>query len=178
VELDEPCDRQTLYRVAYYQKAVLVCVLVSLLAVGAPFLLPEEAILGAYVALLVASVISTVFVFLLAAKLYGTGAGVFFGLLTLIPYLGLLVLLAINGKATSVLKAHGIRVGLLGANLSVFADEQTDRVTRGESNQSQVTEQAPIRETSRQNEQEVCYLCGARLEAHELKSRICDACQE
>jgi len=55
---------------------------------------------------------------MLATKLYSTVLGVFLGLLTLIPILGFLVLLTVNGKATRMLKKYDISVGLLGANLS------------------------------------------------------------
>lgn len=46
------------------------------------------------------------------------GLGIVLGILTLIPCIGLIVLLVINGKATGVLRENGIGVGLLGANLS------------------------------------------------------------
>jgi hypothetical protein len=39
-------------------------------------------------------------------------------ILTIIPLIGLIVLLVINSKATSALRAAGVRVGLLGANLN------------------------------------------------------------
>lgn len=39
-------------------------------------------------------------------------------ILTLIPCIGLIVLLIINGKATSILKQNDVRVGLIGANMS------------------------------------------------------------
>jgi hypothetical protein len=39
-------------------------------------------------------------------------------ILTIIPLVGLIVLLVINSKATSALRASGVRVGFLGANLS------------------------------------------------------------
>jgi hypothetical protein len=35
-------------------------------------------------------------------------------------------LLTINGKATTILRQNGLRVGLLGAKLSQFAAEQPD----------------------------------------------------
>jgi hypothetical protein len=41
---------------------------------------------------------------------------VLYGLLMLIPLISLLVLLRVNARATAILKAHGIRVGLGGAN--------------------------------------------------------------
>jgi hypothetical protein len=62
------------------------------------------------------SVTAAVFVFMLALSLYSTGAGIVLGILTLIPVVGLIVLLVINGKATNVLRRHGIRVGLMGAD--------------------------------------------------------------
>lgn len=39
-------------------------------------------------------------------------------ILTIIPLVGLIILLVINSKATSALRAAGVRVGLLGANLN------------------------------------------------------------
>jgi len=56
-----------------------------------------------------------VFVFLLATKLYGTALGVLLGILTIIPLVGLIILLIVNAKAIKILRAAGIDVGLLGA---------------------------------------------------------------
>ena len=64
------------------------------------------------------SVTAAVFVFMLALALYNTGAGVVLGILTLVPLVGLIVLLIINGKATNTLRHHGIHVGLMGARAS------------------------------------------------------------
>jgi hypothetical protein len=64
-----------------------------------------------------ASLAGAIFVFLLATKLYGTGGGIALGILTLVPLLGLIILLIINGKATGILKKHGILVGFLGAKV-------------------------------------------------------------
>ena len=69
-------------------------------------------------AYLVTSLAATVFVFMLAMKLYSTGMGIFLGILSLIPCLGLLILLMVNSKATTALKESGIKVGFLGAKLS------------------------------------------------------------
>jgi hypothetical protein len=82
------------------------------------FAVPAE--LGFIIGLgvLVVGLVGTVFVFLLAIKVYNTGVGVLLGILTLVPCIGLFVLLVVNGKATGVLKQNGIKVGLLGANLS------------------------------------------------------------
>lgn len=54
-------------------------------------------------------------VVLLAMKVYHPLVGIILGFMAFIPCLGLLVLLLINGKATTILKQNGVRVGLLGA---------------------------------------------------------------
>ena len=68
--------------------------------------------------ILVVGIVGTVFVFRLAIRVYSTGVGILLGVLTLIPCISLIVLLVVNGKATAILKQNGIKVGLLGANLS------------------------------------------------------------
>jgi hypothetical protein len=110
--------REELRQVATYQKGVLLCILIQLVAIVAQVFVPPEIRLLVSLASLVVGLAATVFVFLLAIKVYSTGLGVLLGILTLIPCVGLLMLLFVNGKATSVLKQNGIRVGLLGANLS------------------------------------------------------------
>ncbi|MDB4730325.1 hypothetical protein OAF38_00940 [bacterium] len=55
---------------------------------------------------------------MLATQVYSTGVAILMGILTLLPCFGLLVLLIINGKATSILRANNIKVGLLGADMS------------------------------------------------------------
>ncbi len=111
-------SRDDLRAVATFQKGIIVCILVYLVAVGAQFGIPPQLrpILG--LGLLVLGVVSTVFVFRLAMRIYSTGVGVLLGILTLVPCVGLIVLLIVNSKATGVLKENGIKVGLLGANLS------------------------------------------------------------
>ena len=65
-----------------------------------------------------AVITGAVFVFMLSLAIYSTAVGILLGILTLIPLLGLLVLLMVNGKATTLLRQHGIRVGLMGADPS------------------------------------------------------------
>ena len=50
-------------------------------------------------------------------QLYGKSPGIVFGILTLVPLVGLIVLLVVNAKATSVLRENGLEVGLLGAKV-------------------------------------------------------------
>ncbi len=111
-------SREDLKAVAKYQKGILVCILIYLVAVICQFVIPESLrpILG--MGVLAVGLVGTVFVFLLAIKVYSTGVGILLGVLALVPCVGLIVLLVINGKATGILKQNGIPVGLLGADLT------------------------------------------------------------
>jgi len=94
---------------------IIILILIYLIALAAYFLLPLEVRSNMSIGLLVVGIVATVFVFMLAIKLHRTGVGVLLGILTLIPVVGLIVLLVINRKATAVLRAHGVAVGFLGA---------------------------------------------------------------
>jgi hypothetical protein len=116
-----PSDLRT---VAISQKAVIFCILgnlatiplrIALEQMPATTALPGFLILLAFY--LAVGITATVFVFMMAVRVYGTGAGVALGILTLVPCVGLITLVIINQKATGVLQQHGIRVGFLGANM-------------------------------------------------------------
>ena len=66
--------------------------------------------------------VAMVFAFALSLKVYSTTTGILLAMLTLVPCLGLFVLLVVNGRATAVLRQNGHKVGLLGAHLSEFKD--------------------------------------------------------
>jgi hypothetical protein len=110
--------------IALRQRAVMYCILAYLLLVVCQFALPPGLrwILG--LAALAVSVAAAVFVFMLALAVYNTGTGVVLGILTLIPIVGLIVLLVINSRATNILRRHGIRVGLMGADPSTIPPGQ------------------------------------------------------
>ena len=110
--------REDLRRVAKYQRGILLCILIYFVALIGQFALPPgmRPLLG--VGVLLVMLVSTVFVFLLATKLYGTVSGVLLGILTMIPLIGLIMLLILNGKATGILQQNKIKVGLLGADPS------------------------------------------------------------
>lgn len=110
--------RDDLRSVAQSQKGILVCILIYLVAVFGQFAFPPEVRPIVGIGVLLVGLVGAVFVFMLAIKVYGTGLGVVLGILSLIPCVGLLVLLIVNGKATGVLQQNGIKVGLLGANMS------------------------------------------------------------
>ena len=115
----ESSPREDLRKVATYQRGVLVCLLLQMATFAGLFMAPPALTGLVYAVYVLSGIAATVFVFLLALRVYGgAAAGVFLGLLTLVPCIGLLVLLITNSKATGILKQNGIRVGLLGANLS------------------------------------------------------------
>jgi len=109
---------ESLRKVAQYQKGILVCILIQLLAVAPRLFAPPEMQILLSVGLVIVLIAGTIFVFLLAVNVYSTAMGVVMGIIALIPCIGLLALLAVNGKATTVLRNNGIKVGLLGADLS------------------------------------------------------------
>ena len=109
--------REDLRSVARYQKGVIVCILIYLLAMLCQFAIPPELRMFLGIGVMFVGLTGAVFAFLLAIKTHGTGQGILLGILCLVPCVGLLVLLIINSKATSVLKQNGIKVGLLGADL-------------------------------------------------------------
>jgi uncharacterized membrane protein len=107
--------------VAVYQKGILICILIYLLAViGQLFAVQPGLRLVLGLVVLAAGLAGLVFVFLLSTKVYSTGVGILLAILTLVPCLGLIVLLIVNGKATNILRQNGHKVGLLGASLSKF----------------------------------------------------------
>jgi hypothetical protein len=111
-----PPARTDLRTIAVRQKAVMYCILgyfgCGVLSMVTP--MPIKVIFS--LGLLASMVTGAVFVFMLSIALYNTGAGIVLGILTLIPLIGLIILLVINGRATSVLREHGIKVGLMGAD--------------------------------------------------------------
>ncbi len=125
-EPSQRLSREELRTIAKRQKALLFCILVNLLCtalfgvaaymrgVGHPRFtgLMVLGVMGLFLASIVAAV---VLVLLLAVQVHGVGVGVLLGMLTLSPCMGLIVLLVVNQVATTKLKAHGIKVGFMGA---------------------------------------------------------------
>ena len=114
---------EDLRAVARYQRGIMICILLQIVSVILVIAIPKNdtlAPLSLLISLgsLVVGVFATVFIFMLATKVYSTVVGVLLGVLTLIPCLGLIVLLSVNAKATGILRKNGIKVGLLGANVA------------------------------------------------------------
>jgi hypothetical protein len=117
-----PADLRT---IAWYQRILIPCMLGQLfLWVGYIGLFvtgfgPDD---GEDLLLLVMGVsgllhlAGAVFVLLLGAKVNGPVLGIFLGLLALVPCFGLVMMVVASVQASGVLTAHGVRVGLFGAN--------------------------------------------------------------
>jgi hypothetical protein len=108
--------------VALYQKLILLGLLVQVIAILTQFALSDGMRQVLLYALIPVALTTTVFAFLLAVQVYGTGLGALLGVLALLPGAGLIVVVIINLKATSVLGAYGYQVGMLGVPLSEFND--------------------------------------------------------
>ncbi len=67
--------------------------------------------------------VGAVFVFLTSWELRGAFVAVVFAMATVVPCMGLLVIVLASGYATAELRKNGVRVGLFGAS----ADEIRDR---------------------------------------------------
>ena len=110
--------RNDIREIAVRQRVVMLCILGYIACVILQFVVPGPLKLVVALAGAAFSITGAVFVFMLAVAIYSTGLGVVLGILTLIPIIGLIVLLIVNAKATTILRAHGIKVGLLGADKS------------------------------------------------------------
>lgn len=118
--------REDLRKVAQYQKGIIYCILANLIlfvvniAAGqagdqGTVMFLGLAIIGVY---LIVAIAQLAFIVLLATQVYNLGLGILFGVLSFVPCLGLVLLLVVNQKATGVLQQNGIKVGLMGANMS------------------------------------------------------------
>jgi hypothetical protein len=117
--------------IAMYQRYLILCILVQILSyivyvITAIALRPDiknpggaVAIIGILlVVLMIAGLAATVFAFLLTMKLSNVGLAILVLVLTLVPCVGLIALLTINGIATNRLRNNGVSVGFLGADIS------------------------------------------------------------
>ena len=113
-----PAPRNDLRVIANRQRSIMLCILAYIILIVLQFALPPALRLFLGIAVLAVAITAAVYVFMLAMALYNTAAGIVLGILTLVPLVGLIVLLVINGKATTILRSHGIKVGLMGADMN------------------------------------------------------------
>jgi len=117
--------------IAVSQKYLIICVLIQIVAyiglIGATASSPKSPGGPALVATLlfslmfwVSAIAGMVFACMLANKVYNLAVAIVVVILSLIPCVGLLTLLMVNGKATQILRDKGYHVGFLGTDLSDF----------------------------------------------------------
>ena len=101
-------SREGLRIIAIYQKWLLFCLLIYIVAIISFGVLLEEN-WGKYrLVILVLQLVATALTSWLAMRIFGTGYGLIVGLLTLIPILGLIVMFIISRKVTNILRSHEI----------------------------------------------------------------------
>ena len=65
--------------------------------------------------------VASILIILLAANVYNSIlVGIILGIICITPLFGILILLVISQQATRLLKRNGIKVGLIGADMSQF----------------------------------------------------------
>ena len=97
--------------VASRQKNIIWMIPISIVGIFVPF------------ASIVTGIIMVYFIYMLAVAVRSSYAWVY-AILAFIPLLSLIGLLHINSKATKVLQANGLRVGLMGTRMEDFDNYQ------------------------------------------------------
>ncbi len=110
--------RSGLRDIARCQKGIILCIPAYLAAVSLWGAAPPSHKALALVAIVAVGLVAAALVFAMAAKLDGIPYAIFILVLSVIPGVNLCALLMVNGQATRMLKANGVKVGLLGANSS------------------------------------------------------------
>ncbi len=110
--------REELRRIAVYQKGVETCLAAYVVLLAGQVLAPPDYQVFPGVGAIVVAIAGTVVGCLLAIRTCGTGVGIVFGLLSLVPCFGLIMLFHLSNDARVILKENGIKVGLFGARLS------------------------------------------------------------
>jgi hypothetical protein len=96
------------------------CIVLYIGAIIAQFVFPSQFRIYIGIGILVLGLAALVSVVILAIRVYNPVTGIIFGIGTIIPCVGLLILLVVNNKATTILRQNGCHVGFFGANLSEF----------------------------------------------------------
>jgi hypothetical protein len=141
-EFGQPDERSAdeLKRIIRYQRWLIAVVLAQLalwlgfiaLTVMGRGRLNDSAMSFPVVLTFILGAVGGIFVFLLSWELRGAFAAVTFGLATVIPCMGLIILTLVNGYASTELKKHGVRVGIFGASAAdvderaSFYDDEED----------------------------------------------------
>ena len=102
---------------AWYQRAFIICFLCDV--VGMVMLFNARPVLLNVIAtasfVLAASVAGAICVFMLSVRVFGPRIGGILGVLAIVPVFGVVPLLFLNWKATTMISQQGRHVGLMGA---------------------------------------------------------------
>lgn len=98
----------------------LLCVGLNVVLTNTPFALYSQLAIFAFAICVVC------FCSILAFELFGKASASVLTILSLIPLLNLIAFLIVNTRANKILKSHGLRVGLIGANLSEIDSKAID----------------------------------------------------
>ena len=130
---DEGKDKYDYRRVASAQRLLLIAILLKLLILatymGIPVVMDDQAVIRAVITVLriaeiLINIFSIVCLFRLALSLRWGGCSVaLLAIGVFVPLLGLILLFIVNGKASTILQQSGYRVGLLGANMRQFNND-------------------------------------------------------
>lgn len=121
MEAAPACDQSDLRRIAKLQRVVVGCIWMYVLLLGTGLLTHWGFVRKAWmsgwggVATVMIGAIAVVPVFLLIRQLNGGWRWIVLCPMTIVPPLGLLVLLTANNVATRTLREHGVEVGWFGA---------------------------------------------------------------
>lgn len=93
-----------------------MCILAQICCIG--FNVCTGGALGLIVDILNIAVMvaSAILIGIAATRLWAKGAGIILGVVSIVPLVGLVILLVVNGAITRTLKRHGIKVGVMGAD--------------------------------------------------------------
>lgn len=112
-------DRDKLRRVAKYQQWVIYSILANI-GINVASMAARGQDLVVVLAIATVAIVILLFIIasigLLANELMGIGLAIVCGILMVVPCISLITLLVVNGKATTFLQQHGVKVGFMGAN--------------------------------------------------------------
>jgi hypothetical protein len=145
--------------IAGYQKVLILCLVGHLfiwlgycgaMALGLDDRRGSEPFIRiALVLTLLVGLVAAVFVLLIGVQTRRAALGVILGILTIIPCLGLVMILVASMMATTVLQANGVWVGLLGAKAADLADLTDGDVVDPEDEEAEEREEREERERRR-----------------------------
>lgn len=116
-------DNQKIQSVASAQRLVLLALLTSFGVNIVSFVVSGQQLAIQVVFLFVALAVVCFMVFAmynLAKQLNSQGLAVLYAVLMIVPCISLIMLLVVNQQATGFLTSHGIKVGLMGADMNQF----------------------------------------------------------